>query len=189
MTFLGSLFRDTRHLLILMVLIVAGGAAFIWLRGEMVPSSYGQRGPYRGAALEEIAAKKSVLQADSVCLKCHAGVGEERAESLHKEVSCFHCHGLGRDHVAQARKAAESESVSIPPAQKWDGDFLTRIDLYITKDRASCLACHESVVGMPEDFKKINVAEHLEDMGAEQPEKKEACFDCHQGHDTAQEPE
>jgi hypothetical protein len=38
---------------------------------------------------------------------------------------------------------------------------------------------------MPEDFMKINVAEHLEEMGAEEPESRETCFECHGNHDTA----
>jgi len=126
-----------------------------------------------------------MLQADKVCLECHTDVGEERAESLHKAVRCIHCHGLALEHVAVARKAAESADVSVPGAEEWDGDFLTSLDLYVTQDRATCLACHESRVGMPADFQKIVVAEHLEEMGASEPASRETCFECHGGHDTA----
>jgi hypothetical protein len=38
---------------------------------------------------------------------------------------------------------------------------------------------------MPEDFKKTNVAEHLEEMEADEPTSRETCFECHGGHDTA----
>jgi hypothetical protein len=176
---------DTRHLWTLLVLILVGCASFLFVRSRLIPESYGQRGPYRADALEEIAAKPGVLYSDSVCHKCHADVEEERAASLHKAVRCMHCHGLGRNHVAQARKAAESSDSPIDPAAKWDGNFLTQLDLYITKDRAICLACHEAKVGMPEEFKKLNVAEHLEEMGAEAPNSRETCFECHGGHDTA----
>ncbi len=178
-------FRDTSHLWVLSVLIVAGGAGFLWARTQMVPDGFGDRGPYRAAALDEIAAKPMVLQADRVCLECHEDVGEERAESLHEAVGCFHCHGFGRDHIALARQAAEDANVSVPAAEEWDGDFLTDIDLFITEDRITCLVCHESQVGMPEDFKKIDVAEHLEEMESEEPKSRETCFECHGGHDTA----
>ena len=177
--------RDALHLWIVFFLIVAGGSVFLWAQSRLVPETFGQQGPYRAAALDEIAAKPSVFLADAVCLKCHAEVGEERAESLHKAVSCFHCHGLGREHVAQARKSAKSPGLSVAPAKKWDGNFMTHIDLYITKDKATCLVCHEDTVGMPKDFKKINVAKHLEEQEAEKPNSRESCFECHGGHDTA----
>ena len=176
--------RDTRHLLVLLLLIAAGGAGFMYIRGEMIPESYGQIGPYRAAALGEIAARPSGIMADATCLKCHADVGEERAGTLHEAVGCIHCHGLGREHVAEARRAAETSGVEVSPAKKWDGNFLTDIDLYITKDRATCMACHQAVVGMPKDFKKINIAEHLEEQGAEEPTSRETCFECHEGHNT-----
>lgn len=177
--------RDTGHLWIVLFLILAGGAGFLWARTQMIPASYGERGAYRAAALGEIAAKPMMLPADKVCLECHGDVGEERAESLHKAVLCIHCHGYGREHIALAREVAASGEGSVPPAQPWDGDFFTKIDLYVTQDRATCLACHESRVGMPADFKKINVAEHLEEMGADEPASRETCFECHAGHDTA----
>jgi hypothetical protein len=182
---LPDLLGDTRHLWVFLFLIVVGGAGFLSMRDRVVPESFGQYGPYRGAALDEIAARPSVVQADSVCLKCHTDVGEERVESLHSSVRCIHCHGLGREHVAQARKAADAPSLTVSPAEEWDGDFLTHIDLYVSQDRALCLACHEATVGMPEDFKMIDVAEHLEEMEAEAPEGRETCFECHGGHDTA----
>lgn len=178
-------FRDTRHLWLLSLLVIAGGAGFVSLRQRMIPETYGTKGPYRASALDEIAAHPMTLQADGVCLKCHTEVGEERAECLHKAVRCIHCHGLALQHVAQAVKALESPEATISPAAKWDGNFLTNLDLYITKDRAICLACHEAVVGMPKDFKKIDVARHLEEMGAESPQSRETCFECHGGHNTA----
>ncbi|MEX0675924.1 MAG: hypothetical protein WD063_02535 [Pirellulales bacterium] len=177
--------RDIRHLLVLLVLIVAACAGFVFTRSRLIPRSFGQRSQYRADALDEIAAKPSVWYADGVCLKCHVDVQQERAESLHKAVGCIHCHGLGRKHVAGALKAAESPDFHIEPAQKWDGNFLTQIDLYVTKDRTICLVCHEAKVGMPEDFKKINVAQHLEEMGAEAPNSQETCLECHGGHNTA----
>ncbi|NOY40944.1 MAG: hypothetical protein GXP26_03780 [Planctomycetes bacterium] len=185
MNWIRAFVRDTRHLWTLLFLVVASGAGFLFVRSKMIPESFGQYGPYRATAMTDLAALPSRFQADATCLECHEDVGEERAEAVHITVRCVHCHGLGEEHIVQARKAAESSDVSIDPASDWDGDFMTKIDLYITKDRATCLACHESVVGMPEDFQKIDVAEHLEEMGAGEPEDPETCFECHGGHDTA----
>jgi len=180
---------DTKHLWILLALLVLGGVAAWEARSWMVPDTYGdlmgRYGPYRAAALEQIAARPSVIIADSVCHECHQDVEEERTDSKHATVRCIHCHGLARKHVAQAQAAAKSPDATIAPAQEWDGDPLTKIDLYITQDRATCLVCHEENVGMPEWFQKINVEEHLDDQGAEEPDSKETCFECHGGHDTA----
>ena len=79
----------------------------MFVRSQMVPTDYGQRGPYRTSALAEIASQPSVLQSDTTCLKCHTDVEEERSESPHAAVRCFHCHGNGRQHIADAEKAAE----------------------------------------------------------------------------------
>ena len=177
--------RNTRHVWILLFLILVGGAGFQTIRTALIPATFGQQGPYRAAALETIAAQPSVFPADTVCHECHEDVQEERAESLHVAVACVHCHGLARNHIAQARKAAESQSESIDPAEEWDGKFPSAIDLFVTQDRNTCLVCHDAVVGMPEDARKIDVAEHLEENEAEEPESRETCFECHGGHDTA----
>ena len=172
-----SFLRDTRHLWILFLLIALVGAGSLAARNRAVPETFGEFGPYRGAALREIASRPMKLQADHVCLECHSDVGDERAESIHKAVGCIHCHGPGLKHVAEA-KAGEAPTA----AGEWDGDFLTSMDLYITDNRKACLVCHEQVVGMPEAFRKINVTEHLEEQGAEEIKSARLCFECHEGH-------
>jgi hypothetical protein len=174
--------RDVRHLHILVFLIVAGGGGALFVRSKMIPADFGDRGPYRAAAIAEIAAQPSVLQPDTSCLTCHTSVHEERAESPHREVACMHCHGNGREHIAAASIAAVSPDHTIPPASDWDGDFRTDVDLFITQNRAACLSCHEAVVGMPETFRSINVAEHLEEQGADDVDGPNVCFECHEGH-------
>jgi hypothetical protein len=185
MTGLFEFCQNTRHLWILLCLLAAGGTGFYLARERMIPETYGQKGPYRAAALDELAARPSVIQADSTCLKCHTKVGEERAESLHRAVRCIHCHGLGQQHIAEANRAAQSPGASITPAKPWDRDFLTSIDLYVTKDKATCLSCHEAVVGMPTTFHQINSRVHLEEIGASEPASRETCFECHGPHNTA----
>lgn len=174
--------RDTRHLRIVVFLIVVGGAGAMFVRSQLIPPDFGERGPYRAAALDEEAAHPLILQSDATCVKCHMDVHEERAESPHKAVRCLHCHGNGREHIAAAMAAEDSPDSVIPPAEEWDGDFQTGIDLFITQDRATCLACHLSVVGTPESFRSINVSEHLEEQGADEIESPNVCYECHDGH-------
>lgn len=177
--------RHSGHLWLLLLLIIAGVVGYVAIRGQMVPATYGDQGAYRAAALREIAARPSKWHTDATCLECHQNVTKEREGSLHEAVRCFHCHGGGTKHVEWARVAAKSPGTAIPPAQKWDGNFLTTIDLYLTKDKATCLSCHQEAVGMPEKFKKINLAQHLEEMGASEPNSPDVCAECHKGHNTA----
>ena len=177
--------RDSAHLWLLLVLIVAGGVGFLLVRARLVPASYGKTGAYRATALDDNAAKPSRWHSDKTCLECHQNVAEERKDSLHEAVRCFHCHGVGTEHVKLANLAKKTPGTEVPKAQKWDGNFLTKIDLFVTKDKATCLACHQEAVGMPANFKKINVAQHLEDQGASEPNSPEVCSECHKGHNTA----
>ncbi len=183
--FLGlmfSLLRDTRHLQILAVLILAVGAGAVFLRGQLVPADYGQHGPYRGAALQEESSRPHFLTSDANCLKCHQSVHEERKDSPHTAVRCMHCHGNGHEHMAVAQKAVTAPETKIAPASGWDGNFLTELDLFITKDRAICLSCHQKVVGMPDSFRAIVVDQHLEEQGATDAASPDVCFECHTGH-------
>ncbi|MEZ6127144.1 MAG: hypothetical protein R3C59_00515 [Planctomycetaceae bacterium] len=174
--------RDARHVRVLVLLITVGGGAAFFVRSLMIPEAFGERGPYRAAALQQIANHPSTLTSDATCLKCHGEVQEERAESPHAAVACTHCHGNGHEHMAAAAKAETTPGFEIPPAAEWDGDFHTKLDLFVTQDRATCLSCHTKVVGMPESFRSINVAEHLEEQGAEEVSGKNVCFECHTGH-------
>ena len=174
--------RDARHLRILLVLVVTTGAGTLYVRSQMIPAGFGKHGPYRPAALNEIASQPSVLQSDAACLKCHTNVQEERAESPHQAVRCLHCHGNGRTHIVEATSAAEAPGYLITAAKEWDGDFRSQIDLFISQDRAVCLSCHTSVVGMPDSFCSIDVEEHLEEQGAEEIMNRNVCFECHEGH-------
>lgn len=179
--------RHTGHLWILAVVLVIAGGAGLFARGRFIPPTYGEqpKDVYRAAALTELAARPSRWQTDATCLECHQNVAHEREGSLHEAVSCFHCHGVGEKHVEQARLAAKTPGAKVDAAQKWDGDFLTSIDLFLTKDKRTCLSCHQNAVGMPAEFKKIDESQHLADMGAEKPDSPEVCSECHKGHNTA----
>jgi len=178
-------FRDTRHLWRLFGLLAVAGLAGLVVRSLLVPSDFGEQGPYRTSALADNAARPSLFPSDATCHSCHEDVQHERAGKLHEAVRCAHCHGYGTGHVTLAAAAKDDPSKVIPKAVAWDGDFFTKLDLYMTKDRRICLSCHETAVGMPADFKKIAVASHLEEQGASEPLSLETCFECHGGHDTS----
>ena len=166
-------------------MLAAAGLAGVAVRSLLVPLDFGERGPYRTSALADDAARPSLFPADATCHACHETVQHERAGKAHEAVRCAHCHGYGAEHVRLALAAKSDPAAAVPKAVPWDGDFLTKLDLYVTKDRRVCLSCHEAAVGMPAGFKKIEVAGHLEEQGASEPLSRETCFECHGGHDTA----
>ncbi len=178
-------FNDTRHLWALGAFLAAVGLVGMVVRRELLPDDFGRQGPYRTSALADVAAQPSRFPSDATCHACHESVHEERAGKAHEAVRCAHCHGLGVEHVALARNRVADPATILPPAAEWDGNYLTSLDLWVTKDRAICLSCHEAVTGMPADFKKIEVDAHLEEQGASEPLSKETCFECHGGHDTS----
>jgi len=184
-----SFIRDTRHLWFLLIILGVGGAIAIVARNQFVPETYGDAtgryGAYRAAALDELQALPSIWIADENCLKCHTDVHDEREGTLHETVACFHCHGRGKNHIAEALLAQKDDSIEITPAPEWDGDFQTTVDFFRAMDRKACLVCHESVIGMPKDFKQIILAEHLEEQGADEVNSPQVCFECHGYHDTA----
>lgn len=177
-----SVIRDTRHLQLLFVLLMAAGVVAFYVRAQFVPKSFGERGPYRAEALDEIASLPHFLSSDASCIQCHQAVHDERKDSPHIAVLCMHCHGNGRQHMAQAIKAKESPELTLDRAKPWDNNFVTSIDLFITKDKAICLSCHQRVVGMPKTFRAIDPDKHLEEQGASDAASPEACFECHSGH-------
>ncbi|MEN9578491.1 MAG: hypothetical protein RJA70_1500 [Pseudomonadota bacterium] len=184
---LNTLFsRDTRHVWILLGLLAVGGIVFKVAKGAAVPETFGDTGPYRAAVLDELKAKRDpLIPADRVCLDCHKDVGEDRMEALHKTVRCIHCHGLGTEHVVQAKKAKDDPSIKIAKAVAWDLDFNTKQDLYNTTHKKACLVCHETIVGMPKDFAQISVKAHLEENEPDDAKSPAVCAECHDGHDTA----
>ncbi len=178
--------RDTRHAWTLLGLLAVGGLGFKLLTSLLVPESFGATGPYRADAIPMLQKKyEPIIPADSQCLKCHAEVGEERKEALHKTVRCYHCHGLGTKHMQEAAAHEKDSSVAITKAAQWDLNFLTKQDLYNTKNKKACLVCHEKTVGMPTEFAQIVVKEHLDENEPDEPKSPEVCSECHEGHDTA----
>ena len=71
---LPKFLRDSAHLWLLLILMIGGAVGFVLVRARLVPASYGDTGPYRAQALDEIAARPSRWHADANCLECHQKV-------------------------------------------------------------------------------------------------------------------
>lgn len=121
------------RLLLLTVGIV--GVYFV-ARYFLTPASFGQYGHYRGAALEEIAAREPLFAGKKACDECHSDTLLKLAKAEHKTLSCEVCHGPGRAHV-------DNPDVDLPKLHF-----------------SHCVRCHERDPSRPEWLKQINSRIH-----------------------------
>jgi hypothetical protein len=133
-----SKFKDSAHLIRVAALFVLGVAAFIVLRAAVIPKSFGQYGPYRGAALAEMRARPVVYAGHEVCEGCHPDIQEIKSKGAHAHVNCESCHG------PQARHA--DDPGTIKPALP---DVATL-----------CVRCHAENIAKPSGFPQVNAKEH-----------------------------
>ena len=72
-------FRDAGHLFRLAGLFAVGTLGFLLVRSFVVPSSFGQYGHYRGAAIAEIAARPVHFAGHQTCETCHRTLPRQKA--------------------------------------------------------------------------------------------------------------
>ncbi|HEY3616152.1 MAG TPA: multiheme c-type cytochrome [Candidatus Sulfotelmatobacter sp.] len=133
-----TLFKDIEHLVRLAAVMAIALLAFLFLRGAVVPRSFGQYGHYRGAAIAEAAARPIAHAGHDVCEACHTEVVEKKKQGKHVVVPCESCHG------AQARHAEDPASVK--PA---------KLDTAVV-----CARCHEANSAKPKAFPQVATADH-----------------------------
>ena len=134
----AHLFKDTEHLIRLVVVVILAVAAFVVLRAAVVPKSFGEYGHYRGDAIGETAARPIAHAGHEVCEGCHTDVADQKKLGKHVVVACESCHG------PQARHA--DDPASIKPA---------KLDTAVI-----CTRCHEANSAKPKGFPQVVSAEH-----------------------------
>lgn len=135
-------FRAYEHLVRLALLFAAGTLAFLVVRSALVPSDYGELGPYRASALVEIRARPIVYAGQAACVECHTDVAEARATNSHARISCETCHGALAAHATDPSIAAGTPH-----------------------PRAICAVCHRPDPAKPAGFKTVVFDDHA-DPGA-----------------------
>jgi hypothetical protein len=131
--------RDTRHLLGLASLFLAGLLVFLVARSLFVPPGFGQYGHFRSGALTDNRARSLAYAGHAACEACHDAEAGQHAAGRHKGVACESCHGPLAAH------AEHPESV---PGRKPDG-------------RGVCLGCHTANTAKPKAFPQIQPQEHF----------------------------
>lgn len=120
----------------LLLLTVGIVSAYFVARYILTPTTFGQYGHYRGAALEEVAAREPLFAGKKSCDECHSDTLQKLGKAEHKSLSCETCHGPARAHVDNP-------------------------DVTLTKLTFShCVRCHERDPSRPAWLKQINSRNH-----------------------------
>jgi hypothetical protein len=122
-----------RLVLLTVLIIVTYGIA----RVVLTPLTFGQYGHYRGAALQEAAARKPVYAGAKACDECHDDTLALVAKDRHKGIACESCHGPNRPHV---------RNPDIVPIKLTD---------------QHCLRCHLSDPARPVHLRQIQPQDHF----------------------------
>jgi hypothetical protein len=120
--------------LVLLTLAIVG--SYMVARAFLTPPTFRQYGWYRGAALEELAARTPVYAGKQACDECHSDILHKLAGDAHKTLSCEACHGVSRTHAD-------------------DPDVLP-----VKLTGSHCIRCHEANPSRPAWFKQIVVKDH-----------------------------
>lgn len=130
-------FRSYEHLLRLAALFAAGILLFVAVRWVLVPSDYGELGPYRTGAIAQNQARPIAYAGQAACVSCHTDVAELRRPNAHARISCEACHLPLATHAADPAVAAPRP----------DG-------------RTTCAGCHLPDAARPSGFKTVTFADH-----------------------------
>ena len=133
-----QLMKEGRHLFRAALLFVAGIAAFLVIRGFMVPKDFGVLGHYRLGALADAAARPVSFAGRAACEECHSDVVDARKGSKHAGVNCEACHGPLAAHAADPTTAK--------PA--------------LPDSKTICLVCHLTNVARPAKFPQVDPKDH-----------------------------
>lgn len=162
-----------RHIVRLLLLMVAFGVAGYAARRYFTVESFYDYGHYRGKSVEEIASDKPKFKGLAYCASCHVArvaewsTGAHNRPDIGKMVRCEVCHGPGggRDDPGPENAFAHSAT---------GADHPINLKLAIPADtRQLCTRCHERMTGRPLQQRQIVVADHA---GTQQ------CILCHNPH-------
>ncbi|HSC96260.1 MAG TPA: c-type cytochrome [Burkholderiales bacterium] len=126
-----------KHIVRVIVLIVAGAAASLLAKWYFTAESFYQYGHYRANSVPEIAAQEPAYQTPRYCQNCHSERHAQWSANNHKTVSCEVCHGAAKGHPQEKTKLA------IP-----------------ADTRKLCTLCHEKMPGRPATQPQVSLAQH-----------------------------
>jgi hypothetical protein len=120
--------------LILLTIGIVG--SYLVARHFLTPSSFGDYGFFRGAAIAEIASHDLTYAGKKACDECHSEQLQKLAKKAHKSLACEGCHGPGKAH-------AENPDVKMGILHS-----------------SHCMRCHEANPSRPKTHKQIVLKNH-----------------------------
>jgi len=132
-------FKDSAHLMRLAGVFFLGVILFLVIRSVTIPKSFGQYGPYRGAALTELSARPMAFAGHEACENCHPDVAELKAKGVHKSINCESCHGPLAKHA--------EDPGNVKPV--------------LPEVAQLCIRCHSENIAKPSGFPQVNPKEHF----------------------------
>lgn len=112
--------------------------SYFGMRMLLMPSSFGEHGHYRGAALQELSAREPVFAGAKACAQCHDEVITVQDKHEHRKISCESCHSPSKAHVK------DNDVKTTPfPAE-------------------GCMRCHSKEPARPTGQKQIDAKDHYE---------------------------
>ena len=133
------LFKMPPQLSRIVLLALGIVVAYSIARYFLTPTSFGEYGWYRGAALAEMATRDRVYAGKKACEECHSDEYQKLIKHEHKSLSCEACHGPGEAHV-----------------QNPDNPDVKMAVLHYSL----CLRCHEANPSRPKWHKQIVSKNH-----------------------------
>ena len=103
-----------KHVFRAAILLLAVLIAMLLGRSLFVPETWGEFGPYRGAAVAEHRDKPIRHGGNDSCAMCHDAEYADHATGVHASVQCESCHGPVAFHV----DLEEGEVVAEMPVQR-----------------------------------------------------------------------
>ncbi|MGB2628336.1 MAG: multiheme c-type cytochrome [Candidatus Acidiferrum sp.] len=131
-------FKDLAHLLRLAAVFLAGLVIFIAVRAAIIPKSFGEYGPYRGAALKTAMSRPIHYAGHEACEGCHPDVLEIKSKGVHAHVNCESCHGALAAHA----------------------DDPTALKPVLPDVAKLCIRCHTQNIAKPGGFPQVDAKEH-----------------------------
>jgi DnaJ-class molecular chaperone len=122
----------------LAILFLILGVALVVARRRLVPKTFGEKGHYRAAAIDENASRPVHYAGHEECATCHPDIVATHDAARHKTVACEVCHGAAAAHI-------ENPVEHKPPAPR---------------DRTYCPVCHAYDPARPTGFPQIDPVSH-----------------------------
>lgn len=126
---------------------------FLVARHFLRPATFGQYGHFRGASLQENAARQVKHVGAQSCISCHDTIVKLKKSGLHTSLNCEACHGAAYEHVKSPKKCKLNKP----------------------KGREFCGICHQQNAARPKDLiKQVDLKKHNTESN---------CVECHNPHE------